>query len=378
MDINDNQITVTSPLLPELDDFIPLLKDIWKRKWITNNGYYHQQLEKALAEYLDVPYISLFTNGTIPLLVAIQALGLGKDSKKNEIITTPYSFVATSNAVVWNNLKPVFVDVEEETGNMDPSKIEAAITERTCAILPVHVYGNPCNTEEIKRIADKHGLKVIYDAAHAFNVKRNGKSILTEGDFSTLSFHATKTYNIIEGGGIVCKDEKTKNYLDSLKNFGYTSEIYITEPGINGKLDELRSAYGLLNLKRIDASIARRKRVAEFYRAALKDVPGISFFSELPGITYNYSYFPIFIDSSKYWFSRDELFTRLRDHEILSRRYFYPLITNFEPYKNIPSANKENLPVANRMADTVLCLPIHHLLSDVDLERIVGLIIYKN
>lgn len=210
MDINDNQITVTSPLLPELDDFIPLLKDIWKRKWITNNGYYHQQLEKALAEYLDVPYISLFTNGTIPLLVAIQALGLGKDSKKNEIITTPYSFVATSNAVVWNNLKPVFVDVEKETGNMDPSKIEAAITERTCAILPVHVYGNPCNTKEIKRIADKHGLKVIYDAAHAFNVKRNGKSILTEGDFSTLSFHATKTYNTIEGGGYYLQRRENK------------------------------------------------------------------------------------------------------------------------------------------------------------------------
>lgn len=373
---NYNQITVTSPLLPDLNDFIPFLKDIWNRKWITNNGYYHQQLEEKLAEFLGVPYISLFTNGTIPLLVAIQALKLGKDGR-NEVITTPYSFVATSNILMWNNLKPVFIDVEPETGNLDPERIESAITDKTCAILPVHVYGNPCDTIAIKKIADKYNLKIIYDAAHAFNVKRDGKSILTEGDLSTLSFHATKTYNTVEGGGIVCKDKKTKDFIDSLKNFGYTSEIYITETGINGKLDEIRSAYGILNLNNINNAIAHRKYVAENYRDALKNVPGISFFSEQRNVTYNYSYFPIFIDSSKYWLSRDELFTKLRDNSILSRRYFYPLITNFCPYENIPSAAKENLPIANRMADTVLCLPIHHLISDEDLKRIINLIITK-
>lgn len=374
MTSENNQITVTSPLLPNIDDFIPLLKDIWERKWITNNGYYHQQLEKKLAEFLDVPYISLFTNGTIPLLVAIQALKLGKDGK-NEIITTPYSFVATSNALVWNNLKPVFVDIEPETGNIDPTKIESAITDKTCAILPVHVYGNPCNTVAIQKIADKYGIKVIYDAAHAFNVKRNGNSILTEGDLSTLSFHATKTYNTVEGGGIICKDKNTKDYIDSLKNFGYTSETYITEAGINGKLDEIRAAYGILNLSNINNAIAHRKHVAETYRSRLKNVSGISFFAEQANISYNYSYFPIFVDSSKYYLSRDELFTKLRNNGILSRRYFYPLITNFSPYENIASARKENLPVANKMADTVLCLPIHHLITDADLERIINLII---
>ncbi len=374
--IQNDKITVTSPLLPPLEDFIPMLKNIWNRKWITNNGYYHQMLEEKLADFLGVPYISLFTNGTIPLLTAIQVLELGKDDR-NEIITTPYSFVATSNAVVWNNMNPVFVDIEQETGNINPYKIEEAITEKTCAILPVHVYGNPCNIDAIKKIADKHNLKVIYDAAHAFNVKKDGKSILTAGDLSTLSFHATKTYNTVEGGGIICKDIKTKNFIDSLKNFGYTSEIYITETGINGKLDELRAAYGLLNLRQIENAILHRKSVAEFYRKTLKDIPGISFFKEQNNVTYNYSYFPIFIDSTLYWKSRDELFEKLKENGILSRRYFYPLITNFKPYENIPSARKENLLVANKMADSVLCLPIHHLLTENDLERIVSLIIKK-
>ena len=374
--IQNDKITVTSPLLPPLEDFIPMLKNIWNRKWITNNGCYHQMLEEKLADFLGVPYISLFTNGTIPLLTAIQVLELGKDDR-NEIITTPYSFVATSNAVVWNNMNPVFVDIEQETGNINPYKIEEAITEKTCAILPVHVYGNPCNIDAIKKIADKHNLKVIYDAAHAFNVKKDGKSILTAGDLSTLSFHATKTYNTVEGGGIICKDIKTKNFIDSLKNFGYTSEIYITETGINGKLDELRAAYGLLNLRQIENAILHRKSVAEFYRKTLKDIPGISFFKEQNNVTYNYSYFPIFIDSTLYWKSRDELFEKLKENGILSRRYFYPLITNFKPYENIPSARKENLLVANKMADSVLCLPIHHLLTENDLERIVSLIIKK-
>ena len=370
MDIKQNQITVTSPLLPPLEEFVPLLEDIWKRKWITNNGHYHQELEKALQEYLGVPYISLFTNGTIPLLTALQALQI-----KGEVITTPYSFVATSNAAVWNDVEPVFVDIDEKTGNLDPNKIEDAITPRTSAILPVHVYGNPCDTKAIQEIAEKHNLKVIYDAAHAFGVKKDGKTILGEGDISTLSFHATKTYNTVEGGALICKDENTKNYIDSLKNFGYTSEIYITETGINGKMDEIRSAYGLLNLKNIDSAIARRKKVAQAYRASLKDIEGIRMFDEEENVTYNYSYFPIFIDNEKYISTRDDLFINLRANGILSRRYFYPLISNFKPYQNIPSASRENLPVANKMADSVLCFPIHHLLSEKDLERIIAFVV---
>lgn len=370
MDINENQITVTSPLLPPLKELIPLLEDIWQRKWITNNGYYHQKLEKALAEYLNVPFICLFTNGTIPLLTSFQALGI----KDGEVITTPYSFVATSNAAVWNNISPVFVDIDEKNGNLDPNKIEQAITSKTRAILPVHVYGNPCDTMAIQEIAEKHNLKVIYDAAHAFGVKKDNKSILTEGDISTLSFHATKTYNTIEGGALICKDEKTKMYIDSLKNFGYSSEIYITETGINGKMDEIRSAYGLLNLNNIGDAIKKRKHVAKYYREALKNIEGLSFFEEMPNITYNYSYFPIFIDNKKFISTRDELFINLRANGILSRRYFYPLISNFKPYQEIPSASKNNLPIANKMADSVLCLPIHHLLTDSQLERIVSFI----
>ena len=374
MNTTDPPITVTSPLLPPLEEFIPYLEDIWRRKWITNNGFYHQQLEKALSEYLGVPYISLFTNGTIPLLTAFQALGI----KDCEVITTPYSFVATSNAAIWNDVEPIFVDIDERTGNIDPNRIEDAISPRTKAILPVHVYGNPCDTKAIQGIADKHGLKVIYDAAHAFGVKKEGKTILTEGDVSTLSFHATKTYNTVEGGALICKDEKTKAYIDSLKNFGYTSEIYITETGINGKMDEIRSAYGLLNLQNIDGAIEKRKHVAKFYRNALKDIGGIRMFDEESSVKYNYSYFPIFIDNRNFWTTRDDLFINLRANGILSRRYFYPLISNFKPYHHIPSASRENLPVANKMADSVLCLPIHHLLNDEQLKRIVSFVLNPN
>lgn len=369
MDIQENQITVTSPLLPPLKDFIPYLEDIWARKWITNNGFYHQKFETCLAEYLGVPYISLFTNGTIPLLTALQALKIS-----GEVITTPYSFVATSNALIWNDCKPVFVDVDENTGNLDPSKIEAAITQKTTAILPVHVYGNPCDTKAISSIAKTHNLRVIYDAAHAFGVKVGARTILGEGDISTLSFHATKTFNTIEGGAIVCKDSETKAYIDSLKNFGYTSEIYVTETGINGKMDEIRAAYGLLNLKTIDEAIAKRKKIATTYRTALKDISGIRFFEERADVTYNYSYFPIFVDKKSFWTTRDDLFIHLRANGILSRRYFYPLISNFKPYTHIPSAARANLPIANKMAEQVLCLPIHHLLTESDIERIISLV----
>lgn len=366
--IEDGLITVTSPLLPSLNELIPYLEDIWQRKWITNNGHYHQVFEKALCEYLGVEYISVFTNGTLPLITALQALRI-----TGEVITTPYSFVATTHALWWNGIKPVFVDIDPTTGNLDPAKIEAAITPRTTAIMPVHVYGNPCDTDAIQSIADKYGLRVIYDAAHAFGVKVNGESILNAGDLSTLSFHATKTYNTIEGGALVCHDQKTKQRIDYLKNFGFAGETEVVAPGINSKMDEIRAAYGLLNLRNVDAAIEARRRVAVAYRKALADVPGLTMLAERPGITYNYSYFPIFIDAEKFGMTRDELYYKMRDHNVYGRRYFYPLISSFSTYRGLPSANPENLTVATRMAAQVICLPMHHSLSDDDLKRIMDL-----
>ena len=299
-------ITVTSPLLPNLNDFDEMLKDIWNRKWLTNNGYYHQELEKALCLYLKVPYISLFTNGTLPLITALQALRI-----TGEVITTPYSFVATTHSLWWNGIKPVFVDVDPLTGNLNPDKIEAAITPRTTAIMPVHVYGNPCDTQRIQEIADKYGLKVIYDAAHAFGVEVNGESILNAGDMSTLSFHATKVYNTIEGGALIMHDEATKKRIDYLKNFGFAGETTVVAPGINSKMDEIRSAYGLLNLKQVDAAIEARHQVAVKYREALQEVKGIRFMEDIPGVRHNYAYFPIFIDEEKYGMTRDGIGTSL-------------------------------------------------------------------
>ena len=365
-------ITVTSPLLPELKEFEKMLEDIWQRKWLTNNGHYHKELEKALAEYLGVPYISLFTNGTLPLITALQAMRI-----TGEVITTPYSFVATTHSIWWNNLKPVFVDVEEETGNIDPEKIEAAITPHTTAIMPVHVYGTPCNTKRIQEIADTYGLKVIYDAAHAFGVNVNGKSILENGDMSTLSFHATKVYNTVEGGALICRDEATKKRIDYLKNFGFAGETTVVAPGINSKMDELRAAYGLLNLQQVDQAIAKRKHVAELYRAALKDVSGIRFLNDIEGVRHNYSYFPIFITENEYGMSRDALYEKLKSQNILARRYFYPLISNFPVYRGLDSSNPENLPVATKLADQVLCLPMYADLADDDVERILGIILQK-
>ena len=361
-------ITVTSPLLPKLEDFIPMLQDIWDRKWLTNNGHYHKELEKALADYLGVQYISLFTNGTLPLITALQALRIS-----GEVITTPYSFVATTHSIWWNGLKPVFVDVEEETGNIDPEKIEAAITPHTTAIMPVHVYGTPCNMKRIQEIADIYGLKVIYDAAHAFGVKKNGESILKAGDMSTLSFHATKVYNTVEGGALVCHDEATKKRIDYLKNFGFAGETTVVAPGINSKMDEIRAAYGLLNLKQVDDAIAKRKATAEKYRAALKDVPGIRFLNDIEGVHHNYAYFPIFI-SAEYGISRDALYEKLKEHNIYGRRYFYPLISTFSAYKGLDSANPANLPVAHKLADQVLCLPMFAGLTDEDIDRTIKVI----
>lgn len=365
-----DKITVTSPLLPDLNEFQELLKQIWDSKWITNNGSFHQQLEAALAEYLKVPYVSLFTNGTLPLITALQALRI-----TGEVITTPYSFVATTHALWWNGIKPVFVDIEWATGCMDPNKIEAAITPKTTAIMPVHVYGKPCNIQAIQDIADKYGLRVIYDAAHAFGVEVNGESVLNAGDMSTLSFHATKVYNTIEGGAMVMHDAKTKQRIDYLKNFGFAGETEVVGPGINSKMDEMRSAYGLLNLKQVDAAIEARHQVAIKYREALKDVEGIEFWNDLPGVKHNYSYFPIFVDSKKYGMTRDELYFKMKEQGVLGRRYFYPLISEFSTYRGLPSATKENLPVATKMANEVICLPMHHALTDEDIQKVLSLIV---
>lgn len=366
----ERQITVTSPLMPDLEELNQYLQDIWQRKWITNNGHYHKELEKALCEYLDVPYVSLFTNGTLPLITALQALRI-----TGEVITTPYSFVATTHSLWWNGIKPVFVDIDPSTGNLDPDKIEAAITPRTTAIMPVHVYGKPCDTERIQEIADKYGLKVIYDAAHAFGVKVNGTSILNAGDMSTLSFHATKVYNTIEGGALVMHDEQTKKRIDYLKNFGFAGETEVVAPGINSKMDEMRAAYGLLNLKQVDEAIEARHQVAIKYREALRDVEGITFFDDMPGVKHNYSYFPIFVDADKYGMTRDELYFKMKEQNVLGRRYFYPLISTFSTYRGLDSAKPENLPNAHKMADEVICLPMHHALSEEDIQRILELIV---
>ena len=369
-DIYKNKITVTSPLMPDLGEFNDLLSKIWDSKWITNVGPIHHQLEQALCEYLKVPFISLFTNGTLPLITALQALRIS-----GEVITTPYSFVATTHSIWWNGITPVFVDVDPLTGNIDPDKIEAAITPRTTAIMPVHVYGNPCDTKRIAEIANIYGLKVIYDAAHAFGVEINGKSILNEGDLSTLSFHATKVFNTVEGGAMVVQNAELKYRIDNLKNFGITDETHVIAPGINGKMDEIRSAYGLLNLQKVDSAIAARKKIAMMYRELLKDVPGIRMLEDMQGVRHNYGYFPIFVDEKEYGMSRDALYFKMKENNVWGRRYFYPLISTFSTYRRLKGAEESNLPVATRMANQVLCIPIHHLLTEQDVERIVDFII---
>ena len=337
----ERQITVTSPLLPSLEELDIYLRDIWHRKSITNNGYYHQELEDALCEYLGVPYISLFTNGTLPLTAALQAMRI-----TGEVITTPFSFVATTHSLWLSGIKPVFVDIDPVTCNLDPGKIEAAITPYTTAIMPVHVYGHPCDIKSIQEIADKYGLKVIYDAAHAFGVEINGRSVLNAGDMSALSFHATKVFNTIEGGALVVHDAHTKKRIDYLKNFGFASETEVVVPGTNAKMDEIRAAYGLLNLKSVDMAIEARRQATLKYREALRNVSGMS---------------------------RDELYFKLKEHQVLGRRYFYPLISTFSTYRELKSAQKENLPVATKIAEQVICLP-NHALSEEDMERVFRLI----
>lgn len=367
--MNERTITVTSPLLPPLEEFMPYLEKIWACKWLTNNGAYHQELEKALCEYLGVNHLALFSNGTLALITALQALHIS-----GEVITTPFSFVATTHSLWWNNIKPVFVDIDPETLNIDPSKIEAAITPNTTAIMPVHVYGNPCDTERINQIAQTYGLRVIYDAAHAFAVKRNGESVLNSGDLSILSFHATKTYSTIEGGAIVCHDEQMKKRIDYLKNFGFADETTVVAPGINAKMNEVQAAYGLLGLKHVDTAIENRRLVTARYRKELAGVEGISFLEDISGVQHNYSYFPVFVDEKKYGMTRDELYQKMKDRNVLGRRYFYPLISEFPTYRGLPSAVAQNLPVAHKVAKQVICLPLHHELSENDIERVLSTI----
>ena len=354
-------ILVTQPSLPPLDEFIPYLEDIWQRKCLTNNGKFHQQFEKQLAEFLGVKYVSLFVNGTLALITALQQLRI-----TGEVITTPYSFVATTHALWWNGIKPVFIDIESGHCNLNPEKIEAAITTKTTAIVPVHVYGNPCNVERIQKIADTYGLKVIYDAAHAFGVEKNGNSILNFGDLSVLSFHATKTFNTIEGGAIICHDQNTKKQIDYLKNFGFADEVTVVAPGINAKMNELQAAYGLLQLKTFKEQIEKCKKIANLYRELLSKVQGIKFLEDIKNVKHNYTYFPIFVDK-KYGMSRDELYEKLKEHNIYGRRYFYPLISQFSPYKGLDSAKPENLPVAEKIAKEVICLPVY---TDLNIESV--------
>lgn len=362
-------ITVTKPFLPPLEEFNEYLAKIWEREWLTNNGQFHQELEKALCNYLGVEYISLFSNGTLALITALQALRI-----TGEVITTPYSFVATTHSLWWNNIKPVFVDIEPDFCNLDPDKIEAAITPQTTAIMPVHVYGNPCYTERIQQIADTYGLQVVYDAAHAFGTKGPKGSVLNCGDLAVLSFHATKVFTTLEGGAIVCHSEKMKQRIDKLKNFGFANETTVVAPGINAKLNEVQAAFGLLQLRYIDGIIEKRKTISEHYRQRLNGIEGLRFLKTAVNIETAHSYFPVFIDAVRYGKTRDELYAALNEKGLHGRRYFYPLISEFPTYKALPSAAPKNLPVASRISKEVLCLPIYPSLGLSEVERICEVI----
>lgn len=368
MSTDPKHIYVTQPYLPPLDEFIPYLEKIWESKQLTNNGPFHQQLEQALCEYLGVDHIALFTNGTIALITALQSLRI-----TGEVITTPYSFVATSHSLLWNGIKPVFVDIDPDTLNLDPAKIEAAITPHTTAIMPVHCYGRPCDVEAIQAIADNYNLKVIYDGAHAFGVRDAGGSIFRHGDLSVLSFHATKVFNTFEGGAIVCPDAKTKTRIDHLKNFGFVDEVAVVAPGINGKMSEVNAALGLLQLKHIDKALGRRKEIDAAYRERLDGVAGIRCMQAHRENVPNFAYFPILVEAD-YPVSRDGLHQKLKDKGIHLRRYFYPLISDFSMYRGLPSAHQDNLPVAVAAAQKILCLPIYPALDDAQIETVARLI----
>lgn len=365
---DEKPIYVTQPHLPPLEEFYPYLQEIWKKRILTNGGPFHQQLEQALCDYLGVEHLALFSNGTLALVTALQAMRI-----TGEVITTPYSFVATAHSLLWNGVKPVFVDVEPGSLNLDPKRIEAAITPQTTAILPVHCYGHPCDVAAIQKIADNYNLKVIYDAAHAFGVEDEGGSILRHGDLSVLSFHATKVFNTFEGGAIVCPDRRTKQRIDHLKNFGFVDEVTVVAPGINGKMSEMNAAFGMLQLKSVGAAIERRRQIDARYRAGLASVKGIRCMGDAGETVANYAYLPILVDWD-YGASRDELYHRLKRHDVHPRRYFYPLITDFPMYRGLPSASRANVPVAAAAADKVLCLPIYPALEDADVDRVINIV----
>lgn len=360
---------VTQPFLPPLDEFRPYLEEIWRRKWVTNNGMFHRQLEEQLCEYLGVEHLSLFANGTLALITALQALKI-----TGEVITTPFSFVATTHALHWNGIKPVFADIDPVSMNLDPVKIEAAITPQTTAILPVHVYANPCDVERIETIADTYGLRVIYDAAHAFGVRIRDRSILEYGDMSVLSFHGTKVFNTFEGGAIICRDAKTKRRIDNLKNFGFVDETTVVAPGINGKMNEVQAAFGLLQLKYMDHVNTERARIDARYRKAFRNVRGLSLHEVPEHCTRNYAYFPLLI-TPEFPVNRDDVYAELRAQQIAARRYFYPLISEFPMYRGLPSSGEHNLPVATALSRQVLCLPIFPDLEESAQEQIIEIVL---
>lgn len=364
-----SNVYVTSPLLPPLEEFIPYLEQIWDNKFLTNGGQFHQQLEKALADYLGVEHLCLFSNGTLALLTALQALRI-----TGEVITTPYSFVATSHSLLWNGLTPVFADIDPVTCNIDPAKLEQLITPATSAILPVHCYGIPCDVDGIQKIADAWGLKVIYDAAHAFGVKKEGQSVLNYGDLSILSFHATKVFNTFEGGAIICPDARMKQRIDYLKNFGFADETTVVAPGINAKMNEVQAAFGLVQLQHIDGALAARADIYSRYCELLSDIEGIEVFRAPDNVEWNHAYFPIIVNEA-YPIGRDQLYDVLKEVNIYSRRYFYPLISSFSMYRHLPSASPQNLPVAEGISQKILCLPIYPDLSESDLLRVVAVIL---
>lgn len=360
--MSERPINVTQPSLPPLRELVPLLKAIWESRTLTNNGHFHRELEHALCDYLGVREISLFCNATIALITALKALDI-----KGEVITTPYSFVATAHSLLWNGIKPVFIDIDPVTLNLDPCKIKAAITPSTSAILPVHVYGRPCDVDSIDSIAKEHDLKVIYDAAHAFGVQCHCGSVLNHGDLSVLSFHATKVFNTFEGGAIVSNGPEMKCYIDQLKNFGFTGETTVVQTGINGKMNEFSAALGLLQLQNIDNEIKERKVIDQAYRQALKDIPGIRCHFQSESGDGNYGYFPIFVDAN-YPLNRDELYERLRASGIRGRRYFYPLITEFPMYRNITMP--ADFPIAKSVSESVICLPIYPGLPSEQIQKV--------
>lgn len=360
------KIFVTQPSLPPLADFIPYLEKIWENKWLTNCGEFHKEFEQKLAEYLGVKYVSLFTNGMIALQVGMQALRI-----TGEVITTPFTFAATTHAIHWNNCTPVFCDIEPDTFTLDPEKVESLITPKTTAIMPVHVYGNPCQHEKLQKIANTYGLKLFYDAAHVFGVRKNNTAVCSWGDLSMLSFHATKVFNTFEGGALVTNDESLKKRIDFLKNFGFADELTVVAPGSNGKMDEFRAAFGLLQLERVDGEIAKRKAVAEKYRKELADISGIRMLYDLPGVKHNYAYFPILIDAEKFGMSRDALYEKLKQNNIFSRRYFFPLCSDFPTYRGLPSAAPANLPTATKVSAGILCLPLYAEITETELQHII-------